>query len=569
MLELAASRIFKEPKTLLRSFAFALAAGASLVLSISAFAETPGVGSPEIKAGVIKAPIVSNSEVVTDAATPLPAGTPCTVTLFSNFQFVNFNAQYFTYTPSCPGPWSKVFFNGSFAITPGIQYDRTAEISLGYVNIYFGTTREDDPSFGPTWNVTRDLTDYTPLFTAAQPGEVDLGNLVNSEYTGVISGTATLSFYPVPAGSTAPVVADAVYPYPDAPGGAVALDSTTSVLSQTYTFPTNIESAYLDVLAQSQSNDEFWWSCAPNDVAGELEDCGNTAFRETEITIDGTPAGVAPVYPWIYTGGIDPNLWLPIPGVQTLDFLPYRVDLTPFAATLSNGQPHTIGLSVYNADDYFAVTATLLVYEDHGSTAVTGATTTNTIGSGPNPVVNENITIDSNDIPVGTIVVTSDRTFTISGYVNTSHGKVTTTLNQTVNFSNLQNYTDSANLYKQTTLVNSSKTITQGNTTQTITTQYTYPLKVTLSLGTASNGDEDETITVQQSYDTSTEGPGNISTSLTQSFVGADTQDVITGEDLAQESRYLQTNTRNNACEQKLIQAKNDSVTSAMSGPCK
>jgi hypothetical protein len=142
--------------------------------------------------------------------------------------------------------------------------------------------------------------------------------------------------------------------------------------------------------------------------------------------------------------------------VQTLSFLPYRVDLTPFAATLRNGQPHTIGLSVYNADDYFAVTATLLVYEDRGSTIVTGATTTNTLGSGPNPVVNENITIDSNDIPIGTIVVTSDRTFTISGYINTSHGKVTTTLNQTVNFSNLQNYTDSANLYAQTTFVDSA-----------------------------------------------------------------------------------------------------------------
>ena len=174
-----------------RSFSFVLVAGASLVLSLSAFAETPGVGSPKIKAGVIKAPIVSSAATVTDAATPLPAGTPCTVTLFSSFQFVNFNAQYFTYTPSCPGPWSKVIFKGSFAITPGIQFDRTAEISLGYVNIYFGTTREDDPVFGPTWNVTRDLTDYAPLFTFVQPGEVDLGNLVNSQYTGVISGTAT------------------------------------------------------------------------------------------------------------------------------------------------------------------------------------------------------------------------------------------------------------------------------------------------------------------------------------------------------------------------------------------
>ena len=37
--------------------------------------------------------------------------------------------------------------------------------------------------------------------------------------------------------------------------------------------------------------------CVPNDVASELESCGNTGFRETEISIDGIPAGFAPVYP--------------------------------------------------------------------------------------------------------------------------------------------------------------------------------------------------------------------------------------------------------------------------------
>jgi len=72
------------------------------------------------------------------------------------------------------------------------------------------------------------------------------------------------------------------------------------------------------------------------------------------VTIDGTPAGIAPVAPWIFTGGIDPFLWFPLPGVQTLNFIPYRVDLTPFAATLSNGQQHTIALSVCNANTWFS-----------------------------------------------------------------------------------------------------------------------------------------------------------------------------------------------------------------------
>ena len=114
------------------------------------------------------------------------------------------------------------------------------------------------------------------------------------------------------------------------------------------------------------------------------------AFREAEVTIDGAPAGVAPVYPWIFTGGIDPFLWRPIPGVHTLNFEPYRVDLTPFAGVLSNGQQHTVAVNVYNADQYFSATATLLLYQDTGSIQVTGAVTTNTIGQ-PDPVITENI----------------------------------------------------------------------------------------------------------------------------------------------------------------------------------
>jgi hypothetical protein len=87
-------------------------------------------------------------------------------------------------------------------------------------------------------------------------------------------------------------------------------------------------------------------------------------------------------------------------------------------------------------------------------------------------------------------------------------------------------------------------------------------------LGTAANGDEDETIAVEQAYNTSTTGPGNMSTALTQSFVGADTQDLVSGEDLLQQSRYLKTKTRNDACVQTLIQARNDSIVSDKSGPC-
>ena len=159
------------------------------------------------------------------------------------------------------------------------------------------------------------------------------------------------SFIRSPNISSLLVVADQVSPMAAGPtGGTVTLNSGTDQLTGTFSLPANVERAYLDVFAQSQSNDEFWYTCAPNDVAGELEDCGNTGFREGEVSIDGKPAGIAPVYPWIYTGGIDPYLWRPVPDIQTLNFAPYRVDLTPFASTLSDGNQHTVAISVYNAD---------------------------------------------------------------------------------------------------------------------------------------------------------------------------------------------------------------------------
>ena len=72
-----------------------------------------------------------------------------------------------------------------------------------------------------------------------------------------------------------------------------------------------------------------------------------------QVTIDGIYVGVAPIYPWIYTGGIDPGLWRPTPGIQTLSFEPYRVDLTPYAAWLSDGQPHRVAVRVFNAQSVF------------------------------------------------------------------------------------------------------------------------------------------------------------------------------------------------------------------------
>jgi hypothetical protein len=452
--------------------------------------------------------VVGSSNTVTaDPNITRPSTTPCIVQLMSNAEFDNFNPFSFTYTPpaDCPGPWAKVVFTADINVTAGVQFDRTANFWLGPTNIYFGTTAEPSSNLGPSWHVESDLTDYSPIFMTSQTGTADIGNLVNSTYTGIIFASSTLEFYPLARGQTAPVTANEVFALSAGPtGGTVALTSTTSTLSGTFTMPTNIQNAYLDVYAQSQNADEFWYTCVPNDVSGELFSCGNTGYRETEITIDGSPAGVAPVFPWIYTGGIDPWLWFPIPGVQALNFVPYRVDLTPFAATLSNGQPHTVSLSVFNSDNYFSATASLLLYLDAGSTSVTGALTKNTLTAAPNPVVTENLKV-GNTI-TGTVKVASNRNFTLSGYVNTSHGKVTTTISEGVNFANNQSFNITNTVYtqniNQSSSVNNTTTVaTAGKPSITYTHNLQFPLTLDISQVTQSNGNINQTTKAWQTYD--------------------------------------------------------------------
>ena len=386
--------------------------------------------------------IGSANTVTADPPIARPGTQPCTVQLFSNLMFADFTPKTFPYTPpaQCPGPWAKVVFQADYSVTAGRQFDRTANVWIGGTNVYFGTTPEPSRTVARSWHVESDVTDYSALFTVPQPGRADLGNTVNSTFTGVLFGSASLQFYPLAQSQQPPRSADVVLPMTGGPdGGSVFLFSPADQNVRTFALPTNIERAYLDIIAQSQIGDEFWYFCVPNDVAGELESCGSTAFREVEVAIDGQPAGVAPIYPWIYTGGIDPFLWRPVPGIETLNFSPYRVDLTPFAGPLSDGKLHQIAFSVFNNGNFFATSGTLLLYLDAASTQVTGEVTTNTIGTA-NPSVVENLSTAADGTVTGTVSVSSSRAFELAGFVKTAHVEIRTEINQNIDFSSVQTF---------------------------------------------------------------------------------------------------------------------------------
>lgn len=452
--------------------------------------------------------IGSSNPITAEPAVPRPHTTPCVVQLFQNLAFADFNTKSFSYTPpsACPGPWAKVVFTADFTVSAGRQYDRTAAFYLGHASIFYGTTAEPRSALSPSWHVERDVTDLTPVFKSAQTGEANIGNFVGVydgvTYNGIIYANAALEFYPASWQDGAPPTPDIVVPVNGSGGDAGTLNTTTDTISQTLNLPTNLERVYLDIIAQSQSNDEFWYFCVPNDQTSNLESCGNTAFRETEVAIDGNPAGVAPVYPWIFTGGIDPYLWEPIPGVQTLDFKPYRVDLTPFAGVLSDGNPHTVAISVFNADAYFLATANLLAYQDHGKQKVTGGILANTLADAPDPVVKEKIATSAGPTYTGSVSVASNRAFKISGYVNTSHGRVETTVQQTVDFLNTQQFDVNANTdiqnAVQTTTVDSQTTTLGGPYSGMVEKRFTYPLVVDYSFIVNADGSYTQVVTTDQ-----------------------------------------------------------------------
>lgn len=450
--------------------------------------------------------IGSSNPVSAEPSVTRPGTVPCSVTLLTNQAFADFSNKRLTYTPpaDCAGPWAKVVFSADFTVTAGRQFDRTAKFFLGGANIYFGTTSEPRATLSPSWHVERDLTDLSALFKVPQTGQAILGNFVGVDsgitYNGIIYANARLDFYPADAANPAPTVPDAVLSFPSNDTARVNTAADTS--TGTFTFPRNLERVYLDVLSQSQSADEFWYTCVPSNVAGELQNCGNSAFRETEVAIDGKPAGIAPVYPWIYTGGIDPYLWEPIVGVETLNLKPYRVDLTPFAGLLADGKQHSIAISVFNAGSGFDIASTLLLYTDAKSSATSGDVITDTLTAAPSPQVEESLNTAADGTVSGAVNVRSARDYTLAGFVNTSHGRVDTTVQVTASFANLQDEKVSTSEYKQnlqqTTDVRSITTTTDSTGTVQRQTDVSYPLIVDYRQAPNSDGSLSITTHVKQ-----------------------------------------------------------------------
>lgn len=293
---------------------------------------------------------------------PLPTSRSCTVQLmvhdFANSYGAPFNG---TYTPpaSCPGPWSKVVLTLTSTVG-GTQFDRDVYVAIGHAVVLDGSTSEPCcTGNASTWTVQRDVTDVASLLRAQQPVQVELDNVNDTTYTGVYHTVVSLTFFTSDAHNPPAPHPDVVLPVSSTGTGGPMLSIGKDGLrvGAAVTFPDDLTRLTAEVFADAHGPcEEFWWA--------DPGDCAGTPYREVAVWLDGRLAGAAPAYPVTYTGAGGPGLWEPIPSPRAWDIRPYDLDLTPFVATLTDGQPHQVQLGVLDttlqSGDFWATAANLL-----------------------------------------------------------------------------------------------------------------------------------------------------------------------------------------------------------------
>ncbi len=349
---------------------------------------------------------------------PTPGTTSCTVTV-AETEFRDYTPYKGDYAPPerCGTRWNKVVLRLEGAVA-GRQYDRLGYLRIGGVEVLRTSTPEPSPE-GITWNVEKDVTRYAATLRSRQPVEMLIGNLVNETYTGVIKVKATLTFHR----------AEGRVPPAAAPDKVLTLDgahTAGAAYEGTITAPRNSERIVAEVYATGSGGgcEEFWYLTVPDAVPYSCK-AKDGPYREVKVSVDGRLAGIAAPFPTVWTGGwSNPFLWYVIPGPRAFDVRPLEYDLTPFAGQLNDGRPHTISVSVAGLPEGqsgWSTPTNVLVWQDTASTRVTGALTVHKEGDPTN----------ANAYAPGAehrLTSRGGHSLTVAGYLDTSHGRITTTV---------------------------------------------------------------------------------------------------------------------------------------------
>lgn len=355
----------------------------------------------------------------------------------------------------------------------------------------FRTSTAEPTQNGIIWTYIKDMTHVVPLFREPQKIIFDLGNLVDDTYTGSWYTTLTATFFQADDEIDA---ADIIIPISarkssaDSPSGFVVPESRAV---NTLYFPRNIQKAVFSISACGQAAEEFWWSNVlssdTNAFGNETTFYGYSPFRELQLFIDGTLAGVAWPFPVIFTGGIAPGFWRPVVGIDAFDLKEDEIDITPFASILADGKEHSLEIKVAGISDdgagngnltspvgsNWVVTGKVFIWLDQEGSITTG---TAPEVSAPEPSIGIRSTTskgNNNTVDSLTYSVTATRSLSISATIKTSLGSQLVTWQQNLKFSNEGEITNGGN--NQTNLQSTTGSDVSSNE---YTKSFSYPLYV-------------------------------------------------------------------------------------------
>ncbi|MFC6516967.1 peptide-N4-asparagine amidase [Streptomyces goshikiensis] len=425
--------------------------------------------------------------VTAGPAVARPGTRACEVTLAeARFRdFTPYRGDYAPPTACGPAPWAKVVLRLDGKVK-GRQYDRLGNLTLGGVEILRTSTPQPSPD-GITWAVEKDVTRYRDTLSRPQPVEMLIGNVVDDTYTGVIDVKVTLTFYAAERGPGRPAA-------PDTP------DRVLPLTTPAVTTPRNTERLLAEVYATGSGGgcEEYWYLTTP-DAAPYSCKAADGPHREVRVLVDGQLAGIAAPFPTVWTGGwSNPFLWYVTPGLRAFDVQPVVYDLTPYAALLNDGRPHRIEVSVAGVpagQSGWSTPANLLLWQDEARAVVTGALTRHDEGEPAN----------SSRWTPGTehrLDTEGGHRLTVAGYLDTSHGRITTTVGREVRGTSVHRWTDGEALDALTATWTDRESVTRGATTTRTERTYTMDGATTLGAGdrlrtVLSLGDRADTVTLR------------------------------------------------------------------------
>ncbi|KAF2840826.1 hypothetical protein M501DRAFT_1014822 [Patellaria atrata CBS 101060] len=383
---------------------------------------------------------------------PTPVDTPCEQIIMVHVFAYSYGKPFIgPYDPpSCQ--FNRVILN--FTVTSaGRQFDRLGLMYLNDTEI-FRTSTAEPTATGIEWTYMKDVSNYLSLFKQSQKIIFDLGNLIDDTYTAPFNTTLTAIFLheeglPQPADLILPVSSRQ-----SASDGPSAFNIPHDTAINTLTLPQNLKRAVFTISASGQSTEEFWWSNVPSSNAQTFADTttlyGYSPFREVQLFVDGTLAGVQWPFPVIFTGGIVPGFWRPIVGIDAFDLLEDEIDLTPLLPLLCDGGEHSFEIRVVGINDdgqgngtlsksvgdYWVVTGKLFLWFDEPGFITTGSQPT---FSSPSPTLHISSVVRSSTNGTNetlTYSVEVQRTFSVESTISTSEGSIPVSWRQTLFYSN-------------------------------------------------------------------------------------------------------------------------------------